>query len=55
MATTLNDVKTALPRIDWKLDKDLIAVTYYLNGKKTDDNVISALLESVNLDITVGR
>ena len=55
MATTLNDVKTALPRIDWKLDKDLIAVTYYLNGKKTDDNVISALLESVNLDITVGQ
>jgi hypothetical protein len=55
MATTLNDVKTALPKLDWKLDKDLIAVTYYLNGKKTDDNVISVLLESVSLDITVGQ
>lgn len=52
---TLNDVKQALPRLDWKLDKDLIAITYYLNGKKVDDNVISVLLENTDLQITVGQ
>lgn len=53
--TTINDVKIAIPKLEWKISNDRMTVTFIASGKRKSDTEVSALLENADVNLSINK